>query len=437
MVCRFLVDREVCVGYIGRNLNKFVEHAFGLRKINSQDFRIATRRTSREINRRILLNLVREHQPISRADLARRMQLARGGVSLLVNELIAEGLVYEGAVGEAARGRKPTFLHVRTHDRMVIAADVRFSRTDLMLSDFSGSEIDLETFGTVFSPKEFIRNLAGRVRQLLQSNHAATNCEGMGLVVPGMVDHRSGRILNAPTLNWHNVDLREALASATGLPVQVENAAKACVLSQMWLARDELASNHDFVFVTVSDGVGVGIVVNGELFRGHENMAGEFGHIPLSMDGPRCFCGNFGCWEAYISNIATLSRYLGRDASKIHPRLVLETDSDRLTVTDVIGRARQGDAKALTSIQTTARYLGLGLANVVNGLNPARVYLAGEITAAWDLIEVTVRDALAERALTEALAATRVHVVSSVENPRLRGAAALVAAPTFAAIRVA
>ncbi len=423
--------------YIGRNLNKFGEYPVGLRKINSQDFRIATRRTSREINRRILLNLVREHQPISRADLSRRMQLARGGVSLLVNELIAEGLVCEGATGEAARGRKPTFLHVRTHDRMVIAADVRFSRTDLMLSDFSGREIALETFSTVFSPREFVRDLAQRVRHLLKAHNATSDCEGMGLVVPGMVDHRSGRILNAPTLNWHNVDLRESLASATGLPVQVENAAKACVLSQMWLARDELASNHDFAFVTVSDGVGVGIVVNGELFRGHENMAGEFGHIPLSMDGPRCLCGNLGCWEAYISNIATLSRYLGRDASKIHPRLVLESETPRLTVIDLVARARQGDARALTSIQSTARYLGLGLANVVNGLNPARVFLTGEITTAWDLIEGTVREALKERSLTEALAATRVHVASSVENPRLRGAAALVAAPTFAAIRVA
>ena len=408
-----------------------------MRKINSQDFRIATRRTSREINRRILLNLVREHQPISRADLARRMQLARGGVSLLVNELIAEGLVYEGATGKAARGRKPTFLHVRTHDRMVIAVDVRFSQTDLMLSDFSGREVALETFSTVFSPREFVRDLAQRVRRLLRAHNATTDCEGMGLVVPGMVDHRSGRILNAPTLNWHNVDLREALASATGLPVQVENAAKACVLSQMWLARDELASNHDFALVTVSDGVGVGIVANGELFRGHENMAGEFGHIPLSMDGPRCLCGNLGCWEAYVSNIATLSRYLGRDASKIHPRLVLESDTARLTVTDLVARARQGDAKALTSIQSTARYLGSGLANVVNGLNPARVILIGEITTAWDLIEGTVREALKERSLTEALGATRVHVASSVENPRLRGAAALVAAPTFAAIRVA
>ena len=93
----FRLTAEFVLAYIGRNLNKFVEHLFGLRKINSQDFRIATRRTSREINRRILLNLVREHQPVSRADLARRMHLARGGVSLLVNELIAEGLVCEGA----------------------------------------------------------------------------------------------------------------------------------------------------------------------------------------------------------------------------------------------------------------------------------------------------------------------------------------------------
>ena len=136
-----------------------MEHAFGLRKINSQDFRIATRRTSREINRRILLNLVREHQPVSRADLARRMQLARGGVSLLVNELIAEGLVYEGAIGDAARGRKPTFLHVRTHDRMVIAADVQFSRTDLMLSDFSGREIALKHSALSSRPKSSFATL--------------------------------------------------------------------------------------------------------------------------------------------------------------------------------------------------------------------------------------------------------------------------------------
>src|SRR5437660_3822893 len=108
-----------------------------MRKINTRDFHIATRTTSREINRRIALNLISEHQPISRADLARRMSVTRGVASVLVQELITQGVIYEGATGEAARGRKPTFLHIRTHDRLVVAVDVRFTRTYLMVCDFS------------------------------------------------------------------------------------------------------------------------------------------------------------------------------------------------------------------------------------------------------------------------------------------------------------
>src|SRR5712671_5588375 len=112
-----------------------------VRKINTRSFVRATRSTPREINRQIVLNLVREHQPISRADLARRMSVGRGMVTSLVSELLTEGSIYEGATVEAPRGRKPMMLHVRTHDRLVIAVDVRFSKTYLMLSDFNGTPL--------------------------------------------------------------------------------------------------------------------------------------------------------------------------------------------------------------------------------------------------------------------------------------------------------
>ena len=408
-----------------------------MRKINPHDFSIATRTTSREINRRIALNLVREHQPISRADLARRMKIGRGVVSVLVNELIAQGLIYEGAFGEAARGRKPTFLHVRTEDRIVVGVDVRFSRTYVMLSDFGGRQIALETFSTIFSPSAFVKELAKRVRRLLKTHCPTPYCEGIGVVVPGMVDHSTGRVLNAPALGWHDVAIRDALAQATGLPVHVENAAKACALAQMWLGRNDAASAHSFAYVSVSDGVGVGVVINGELVRGHNHIAGEFGHVPLSIDGPRCMCGSAGCWEAYVSNIATLLRYWGRDLSKVRPKSVLEVGGKGFTIEDLIALARAGDAKAMEAIQTTARYLGLGLATVVKALNPARLYVGGEITAAWDLIEKTVRVALTERSLTKAAAKTSIYISTAVEYPRLRGATALVAAPTYAAPRVA
>jgi len=408
-----------------------------MRKINTRDFHVATRGTSREINRRIVLNLIREHQPISRADLARRMSVTRGVAGVLVQELIERGLIYEGATGEAARGRKPTFLHIRSHDRLVLAADVRFSKTYLMLCDISGRQVALEVSDTVFDASRFVKDVAVRVRRMLKTQGAESSCEGFGLVVPGMVDHRTGKILNAPALGWRDVDVRDRLAAATGLPVQVENAGRACALAQLWLEHGGGHGEHDFVYINVSDGVGVGVVLNGELVRGRDHIAGEFGHMPLSLDGPRCMCGMTGCWEAYISNLATLSRYFGWNLSKLSPKALHEAGRDSFNVLDLVARARGGDAKANAAVQATARFLGLGLATVVNTLNPDCIYLAGEITTAWDLIEETVRVALAERVLTVSAGLTPMRVSPPQVQPRLRGAAALIAAPTFAAPRVA
>src|SRR5260370_29842343 len=207
-----------------------------MRKINTRDFSIATRTTSREINRRITLNVIREHQPISRADLARHMNLTRGVVSVLVQELITQGLIFEGATGEAARGRKPTFLHIRTEDRLVVAVDVRFTKTYLMLCDFAGRQLAIESYDTVFSIPEFVKDLAARIRKLLKRQGQGFTCEGIGLVVPGMVDQRTGKILNAPALGWRGVEIKPRLAAATGFPVHLENSRPACPPPQLRLA---------------------------------------------------------------------------------------------------------------------------------------------------------------------------------------------------------
>jgi len=403
-----------------------------MRKINVRDFTLATRSTSRDINRQIVLNVVREHQPISRADVARHMGIGRGRVTALVNELLAEGALSEGATVDVPRGRRPQMLHVRTHDKLVVAIDVRFSRTWVMLSDFAGTEIALETFTTLTDPDELAAELAVRVRRLLDTYGGAGSCEGIGLVVPGMVDQRSGRVLNSPQMGWHDVDVRGALAKATGLPVSIENAPIACALAQMWLERSGDAG--DFVYVTVSDGVGAGLVVGGQVIRGAGNTAGEFGHVPIVRDGAACLCGSRGCWEAYTSNLATLSRYLGSDLSAPDIRAMLQQNP--LTVPELVTRARTGDARALAAIEETARYLGQGLSMIVNALNPARIFIGGEITAAWDLVEPLVGVEVRERAMSASAAATPI-IPEPVGYPRLRGATALIAAPMFAAPQVA
>src|SRR5687768_10962824 len=151
------------------------------------------------------------------------MGIGRGMVTSLVSELLAHGAVYEGATVDAPRGRRPKMLHVRTHDRLVVAIDVRFSRTYVMLADFGGSSIALETFETIVSPSGLVEALANRVRRLLRTHRAVGRCEGIGLVIPGMVDQRTGRVLNSPQLGWRDVDIRDELAAATGRPVHIEN----------------------------------------------------------------------------------------------------------------------------------------------------------------------------------------------------------------------
>lgn len=406
-----------------------------MRRIDPRNFRVATRGTTRQINRSIVLNLIRAHQPISRADLARLMGTRRGAVSLLVNELLAETSVFEGATGEAKRGRKPKFLYIDSRQRCVVAIDIRPTRTYAMVTDLVGRQLaSVTSFPTERDPKRFVADLVKRIKAILAEHKDLGRCEGVGVGVPGMVEFGTGRVLLTPNLGWHDFQLRDPLAAGLGLPVHLENSGRACALAQAWSTRAEGGTPSSLVFVSVSDGLGVGIVVGGELLRGQHNIAGEFGHVPISIDGPRCACGATGCWEAYVSNLATLSRYFGRDLRGPKP---LPAELQALTVDDLIVRARSGDGKAVAAIESTARYLGLGLGALVNGVNPARIYIGGEITAAWDLIEATVRAGLAERALTPAAGATPIQIVPQEQYPRLRGAAALVAAPAFAAPVVA
>ena len=329
-----------------------------MRKIDTTRFRVATRRTSREINRTIALNLVRARQPLSRADLARAMGVRRGAVSLIVNDLLKAGAIVEGATGDAVRGRKPTFLYIDSRRRAVVAVDIRVSQTSLMLADMVGTPIGgIVTLPTERDPKKLVKALAGRIKQMLADHGQIDECTGIGVAVPGMVERPSMRVLNAPTLGWHDVDLREMLARATALPVEIENSGRVCALAQLWAMHGGDSPSGDFIFVSASDGLGVGVSFQREVLRGRHNLAGEFGHLPLSMDGPKCSCGSNGCWEAYVSNRATLARYFGQEPNADGAAL----PSD-LTIDDLLARARGNDLKARAAVQATGKYLGIGLA---------------------------------------------------------------------------
>jgi predicted NBD/HSP70 family sugar kinase len=404
-----------------------------MRRINPSAFRIARRGTSREINRQIALNLVREKQPISRADLARLMGMRPGAVSLLVNELLDSGLVFEGAKGESKGGRRPTHLYIETRRRCALAVDISASHTSILVTDLVGRPLmDVLEFPTRHRPQGLVKDLAGRIARILEDHSGFGECVGVGVVVSGIVDLEGGRLKYSPTLGWRAVDLVGPLQAATHLPVVVENSVKACILAQVWEVTGDVPVNGPVVFVNVSDGVGVGIAIDGKLLRGANNIAGEYGHVPLNMYGPLCSCGQKGCWEAYVSKRAITARYLGSD-----PSWSGSTEPSGPTVKEVVAKAREGEARALEALRETGYYLGRGFSTLIKSIDPSRIYVGGEITLAWDLFAGTVRQALREQALIREAGETEIRVVPLGEHPRLRGAAALVSTPAFAAPTVA
>lgn len=399
-----------------------------MRRISPTEFRIARRGTSREINRQIALNLIRSKQPISRAELARLMGVRRGAVSRLVDELLDAGLIFEGAKGESRRGRKPMHLHIETRRRCVVAVDVSASHTSLLLTDLLGHPLlDVAEFPTRRRPQQVVRDVAGAIARLLGGHPEAGECTGVGVSVSGLVD-ATGRVEFSPTLGWHDVDLLEPLKAATNLPVVVENSTKACVLGQVWAVRGDAPVDGPVAFVNVSDGVGVGIAVDGKLLRGVHNVAGEFGHVPLNMYGPRCSCGQRGCWEAYVSKRAVIARYRGTD-----PSWPESADTASVTIEHIMARARAGEGQGLETLRETGHFLGRGFATIVKALDPRRIYVGGEITAVWDLLSPTVRETLREDAVIREAGETEILTVALGEYPRLRGAAALIHTPAFAA----
>jgi len=393
-----------------------------VRKIDLNDFHVATSETARDINRRILLNLIRKHQPVSRADLSRQSGLQRSTVSAITDELIAQRWVREGAVGYVPRGRKPIHLHINEDRAGIIGVNIRPSGTTLALAGLDTRFLVRDSMPTGDDPRAFVRELSRRIAKLRKS-HPLIDCEGIGIALPGRVD-ANGRLIFAPNLGWNDVDLKTPIEEASRLPVQLENAANACALAELWSGRHD-ESVRNLVAVTVSEGIGVGLILNGQLLSGATGLAGEFGHVTLDENGPLCKCGNRGCWEVCGSNNAAVRYYLESVSCMRTPR------GAATTFDDVAQLAEQGDADATAALDRMAHYLGAGLAMLLSGLAPDVIVVIGEVTSAWSAIGPVINRVLEERLGRRAV--TRIVPSDRDKELRLRGTITLVLQKHFGA----
>jgi len=376
----------------------------------------ASSEVARDINRRIVLNLIRTRQPISRADLARSSGLQRSTISLIVEKLVKEHWVLEGPTARLPRGRRPTFLRLND-DRVIIGVDIRPIQTTVALANVNGKFTSQEAMATPSDPKVAVDALIQRIQRIIRSCQGK-KIEGIGINVPGRFN--AGHLVFAPNLKWPDCDIRTPIAKATRLEVELENAANACVLAAVWF--DRIACRN-LVAITVSEGIGAGILINGQLARGLNNMAGEFGHVPLDAKGPLCGCGSRGCWEVFASNRAALRYY---HESSSHP--------EGLSFQDLLSLADRGDARAAKALETMAHYLGRGMRMIVAGLAPEQIIIIGDLTRSWQRFAPVIESEVQAQVLPGGCP-PRLVPVHEDGMARLRGTVALVLQKHFGSPR--
>ncbi len=401
-----------------------------MRKIDLTNFQVATSETARDINRCIVLNFIRSHQPISRADLARHSGLQRSTVSVITEQLIEDRWVTESADGRTPRGRRPRLLHLNNDRVGIIGVNIRPAMTTFALADLDANFVAQESIPTAPNPEQFVKDLAPRLRNLMKMRPEIT-FEGIGVSLPGRVDLASQRLVFAPNLAWGDFDLKTPLVKATGLPVALENAANSCALAEIWFGR-HAEGVRNLVAVTVSEGIGCGLILNHQLVQGPTGTAGEFGHATIVEDGLECRCGNRGCWEVYASNSAAIRYYTGSVPAGRNGKAAAE---QALTFDQLLRLAEQRNTKAVEAVNRMAHYLGAGLAVLVAGLAPDVIVVIGEVTRIWDQVGPVIAETVKSKSFTRAN--TRIVPKDPSSQPRLRGTIALVLQKHFGAPLVA
>jgi predicted NBD/HSP70 family sugar kinase/predicted transcriptional regulator len=392
----------------GKNGSQHSDRVPGVRRIDLSSAQLASSENARDINRDIVLELIRFRQPVSRVELARFSGLQPSTISIIVEQLINERWVREGAVVRRSRGRPSTMLEV--NDFLVtFALDLRPDRAILAVVDLTGRFLSRETVMTVSDPELALKHIIERMR-LLQDQHVDKSFEGIGVSVPGRVHPETQRLLLAPNLHWQEFDIKAALEKGLNLQVEIDNDANACLLSESWSGR--LAGISNAVLVAVSEGIGTAILSGGQLHSGYNGLAGEFGHISVDSAGPVCACGQRGCWEMAGSSRAALQFY--RE---------LSSDNSSIDIYTLLRLAEENDPIAVEAVTRQAHALGRGLRLITAALSPELILITGEITSVWPRFGPII-----QRELENAVLAgppPRLETAGDGESARLRGAAAV------------
>lgn len=357
----------------------------------------------RQINLSLIMHTLWTDSPISRAQLAEKTKLNKTTVSDLVNELNERGFVREIGMKSSGTGRPGTLLTLHPTAGYIVSCEIGVDYLEVLVTDFAPNVIwqIKEPTAIGASQSEVLARMLSLLREAVEKGKAvSTRLLGIAVGVPGMVDQASGTILFAPNLKWRNVPLLPLLEQEYfGAPIFVDNEANMAALGEHFFGAAQEYS--EILYLSGNIGLGGGFLSDGHLRRGANGMAAEYGHMTMDPNGELCNCGNYGCWETMVSQVG-LFKKVANAIQNGEPSLITEKVQEqweRLSVEIVVEAAQAGDQVAIHALEEIGHSLGIGIASLLNALNPEVVVLGGILSIASDFLFPVVTEEIQKRAL--------------------------------------
>lgn len=387
--------------------------------------------TMREMNTALILNTLRLHAPLSRAGVASYTGLNKASVSSMVKELLERGLVVEMGIDTTMSevGRPGINLRLNPDAGTIISVEIGVDFISIIAANFAFEVIARRYESTNDLPGQqmILDNVLAYIKEIYQQIcRQGKTVLAISVGVPGLVDMQTGTLLLAPNLDWRNVPLRQLLQAEFDLPVYVANEANMAALGESYLGPAQ--NSRLLLYVSSGVGLGGGIVIDGRLLTGITGFAGEFGHMTVVPNGLPCSCGNIGCWETEATQMALFRRI--REALQAgRQSLLLDLTSaslDQLTIQSIVYAIQNNDAVACEALEATGRWLGIGIASLINALNPEHVVFGGKLSLAHDYLMPVIIEEIERRAFSWMREKTHLAIATHVDDACVMGGVAMV-----------
>lgn len=394
-------------------------------------FRVAgNSKYMKKLNRMAVINIIKDHEPISRQQLAEITGLTPSAITGIIRELLDMGIIREVGLDKSTGGRRPIKLSFNSDAGYVLGVEVTRFESLVGTCDLKNDPTDFRTIKIdMTEPQKGLRELANAIKEIInEKQYMGKTFLGVGVAFPGLLNTFEGKVKRSINLGseWNFFPVKEVLEEEIDMPVFIENNSKASALAERWFGG--ATQCKDLVFVNLGEGISAGVIIEDRILQGAQGHAGEIGHMSILEGGPLCNCGNRGCLESFCGIPAIMRKVKGElsiipDDDPVKKAWIEKGD---LSIEDIIKSSRIKNSYSYELLRQVAIYIGKAVANVINFYNPECVFIGGKMAVAakyfMDIIMATVK----KHAFPEIALSTDIQISSLQDKAGVMGACALV-----------